>query len=104
MDFFIFNHRLGIPVPDVERDWAMFSKQEQEEILIKWETIRGRIPDRIIILENEINRKQNQLNQEENFKLSCQLNSDISELASKINDLHLWYRVNQETSVGKMHS
>ncbi|MEV2532474.1 hypothetical protein ABND92_18120, partial [Paenibacillus larvae] len=47
-------------------------------------------------LEKKIVRKQLQLYEEENFEISCRLNSDIAELASTINDLHIWFRLNQE--------
>ncbi|MEV2666997.1 hypothetical protein ABNE94_19160, partial [Paenibacillus larvae] len=48
------------------------------------------------LLEKKIVRKQLQLYEEENFEISCRLNSDIAELASTINDLHIWFRLNQE--------
>ena len=60
-------------------------------------------PDRIADLEKMINQKQAQLSDESNFKTSCELNSDIAELASIINDLWLWYRANQTVSE-KMHN
>lgn len=65
------------------------------------EDTRG-IPDRISELETQINRRQDQLADEENFELSCKLNSEIADLASIINDLWLWYRANQEIG-GKLH-
>lgn len=103
MDFFIYDERLGIRIPDTELNFAELSEKVQAEILQEWERIRGRIPDRIYELEQMINTKQAQLNQEEDFIKSCSLNSEISELASTINDLHLWNRINQETTQGKMH-
>ena len=63
------------------------SEDIQQSILLRWETIRGLIPDRIISLEKIINTKQAQLSNETNFELSCQLNHDIAELASIINEL-----------------
>jgi hypothetical protein len=93
---FIMDERLGIALPALEKDWEQFTTREQEFILAEWEIIRGRIPDRVKELENEINMKQEQLNREENFARSCELNSQISELASTINDLHLWYRAQQD--------
>ncbi|OZM57983.1 hypothetical protein CIB95_06400 [Lottiidibacillus patelloidae] len=101
---FEYDNRLGITIPDLHKFWDQYSKEEQAEILFKWEKIRGTIPDRIKDLEIEINNKQEQLNVEENFEKSCQLNSDIAELASIINDLWLWFRANQRIDSGKTHA
>ncbi len=93
--------RLGIKLPLLEQSWNNYTKETQESILAEWETIRGKIPDRIKYLENEINDRQSQLYQEEDFERSCELNSEISELASIINDLWIWYRTNNHiTSKG----
>ncbi|WP_042354800.1 hypothetical protein [Bacillus rubiinfantis] len=101
-EHFSYDNRLGIYIPVLKLDWDEYSKEIQEEILLYWENIRGAIPDRIIELENEINQKQAQLNDENDFSRSCQLNSEIAELASIINDLWLWYRANQTISA-KIH-
>ncbi|MFB6467694.1 hypothetical protein ACE38V_12960 [Cytobacillus sp. Hz8] len=90
--------RLGIPVPVLDKDWDEFSLETQQDILFHWETIRGSIPDRIAELEEQINLKQAQLYDESSFERSCELNSEIAELASVINDLWLWYRTNQDMS------
>lgn len=95
---FAFDERLGIHIPDLPREWESYDRADREEMLEQWEQIRGRIPERIKQIERVIIEKQEQLNVEENFPRSCQLNSEIAELASTINDLHLWYRVNQEVS------
>ncbi|MFD2446332.1 hypothetical protein ACFSO7_20435 [Bacillus sp. CGMCC 1.16607] len=102
MNFFQFDPRLGINIPHLINDWDNFNKETQELILFQWEKIRGAIPDRIAYLEKNINEKQNALSDESNFLKSCQLNSEIAELASIINDLWLWYRTNQDLS-GKAH-
>ena len=94
-DYFIHDERLGIQLPKSNLDWNYLSVDVQQSILMQWESIRGSIPDRIADLENQINRKQVQLSEESNFKLSCQLNAEIAELASIINDLWLWFRKNQ---------
>jgi hypothetical protein len=101
---FEYDERLGITIPDLHKHWEQFSKKEQAEILYKWEKIRGRIPDRIKELEIEINAKQEQLNVEEDFAKSCQLNADIADLASIINDLWLWFRANQRIDYTKSHA
>ncbi|OPA81123.1 hypothetical protein BVG16_01935 [Paenibacillus selenitireducens] len=103
MTNFELDERLGIHVPALQQEWDQFSTQERERILYKWEEIRGTIPNRIFDLEQMINYKQDQLFDEDDFEKSCQLNAEIAELASQINDLHIWYRVNQDVR-SKVHS
>ncbi|WP_066399465.1 hypothetical protein [Cytobacillus eiseniae] len=98
VDFFIYNERLGIPIPAFNKEWDDYSKETQQMILFHWEKIRGSIPDRIKDLEELINEKQAMLSDEGDFNKSCELNSEIAELASIINDLWLWYRTNQDIS------
>jgi hypothetical protein len=93
---FVHDERLGIPLPELQLEWERLSEAEQSDILLRWEQIRGRIPNRIFELERVIIDKQRRLDQEDDFPLSCRLNSEIADLASTINDLHLWFRVNQE--------
>jgi hypothetical protein len=97
--YFIYDQRLGIPLPKLEKDWEDYSEDEQHAILLRWENIRGTIPDRIAELEKIINEKQDQLSDENDFEHSCRLNSEIAELASIINDLWIWYRMNQTVSM-----
>ncbi|NRD76111.1 hypothetical protein HPT25_01135 [Bacillus sp. BRMEA1] len=97
-EYFAFDYRLGISLPELIMEWDDYNKEIQENILFEWEKIRGSIPDRIIDLEDQINYKQAQLSDENDFVRSCQLNSEIAELASIINDLWLWYRANQNIS------
>lgn len=96
--FFLYNNRLNIYVPNNHVQWDLLDNDAQQDILLQWENIRGNIPDRIHDLENMINLKQEQLNKEENFDISCSLNTEIAELASIINDLWLWYRTQQDVS------
>ncbi|WP_204516801.1 hypothetical protein [Brevibacillus fulvus] len=77
-------------------DWEEYTAAERSEILLEWETIRAKIPDRILALEKVIITKQDQLFEEEDFERSCELNSEIAELASIINDLNIWFRVQQD--------
>jgi hypothetical protein len=102
MDHFTFDERLGIFLPDITSEWDEFDGEIQQKILFHWEQIRGGIPDRIADLEDVINMKQAQLSDESDFPRSCELNSEIAELASIINDLWIWYRANQTLSA-KMH-
>ncbi|MBD0381138.1 hypothetical protein ICC18_13520 [Paenibacillus sp. WST5] len=100
--YFQYDERLGIKIPKLEEEWDSYSSDVRASVLFQWEQIRGAIPDRILKLEAVIILKQNQLDHEDDFLTSCQLNSEIADLASTINDLHLWFRVNQELE-SKVH-
>ncbi|MDX8359292.1 MULTISPECIES: hypothetical protein [Bacillaceae] len=95
---FIMDKRLGISIPKLQKNWEDFTKNDQQAILLHWEKVRGKIPDRIADLEKIINNKQAALGNENDFQRSCILNSEIAELASIINDLWLWYRINQNVT------
>ncbi|WP_026693658.1 hypothetical protein [Peribacillus kribbensis] len=92
---FVYDSRLGIDIPSLAKEWDLYSLEARQEYLLAWETIRGKIPDRIKELEGLISLKQEQLDQEENFTVCCSINFEIAELASIINDLWLWYRTSQ---------
>jgi len=100
---FARSERLGIDLPCLENEWEELPLDRQAAILDRWETIRGRIPDRIFSLEETIREKQKQLFEEEDFVRSCRINGDIAELASRINDLHIWFRTRQELDEAKAH-
>ncbi len=100
---FIADDRLGIALPLLQHAWEEYSPEERADILLKWEEIRARIPDRILFLEALINHKQAALYEEDDFPRACQLNSDIAELASIINDLNIWFRVQQDYEPAPMH-
>ncbi|MEH7226433.1 hypothetical protein V7112_21685 [Bacillus sp. JJ1566] len=97
-DYFHFDERLGILLPYLEKEWEEYKEETQQYILLQWEEIRGHIPDRIAEIETVINEKQDHLGNELNFERSCELNNEISECASIINDLWIWYRMNQGIS------
>lgn len=97
-EFFYFDKRLGINVPNLNLEWDLFQLDTQHSILYKWEQIRGAIPDRIADLEKTINMKQAQLQDETDFPSSCILNKEIAELASIINDLWIWYRTHDSSA------
>ena len=94
--YFRTDPRLGIPLPAFDREWGEYGAKEQLVIIEQWERIRGAIPDRVMAFEQEIRCKQEHLGQEESFDACCALNLEIAELASRINDLHIWFRINQE--------
>lgn len=101
-NWFKYNERLGIHLPNMKDQWEDYSLSDQEMILDTWEKIRGKIPDRISDIETDIEIKQLALYNESNFERSCVLNSEISELASQINDLWIWYRRGEEINT-KVH-
>lgn len=93
---FDWDERLRIRIPVLEAEWEQYEASEQLAIVEQWEIIRGTIPDRVMEFEQLINVKQAQLLEEESFEQSCILNYDIADYASRINDLHIWYRIDQE--------
>lgn len=101
--YFSFDQRLGIHLPDLSMEWDYYPVKTQEMILLHWQQIRGSIPDRINDLEKTIIVKQTKLSDEEDFSRSCELNSEIAELASIINDLWIWYRENPDLSAKAPH-
>jgi hypothetical protein len=96
---FVYDERLGIELPVLHVPWEQMTERERAALLHDWERIRGTIPDRIRQLELAIVEKQKRLDEEDDFPLSCKLNGEIAELASRITDLHLWFRVDQDASV-----
>ncbi|WP_232699679.1 hypothetical protein [Brevibacillus daliensis] len=100
---FVLDERLGIRLPRLILEWEEYTADERNDILLIWEEIRAKIPDRVIALEAIINRKQIQLSREENFNMCCYLNLEIAELASIINDLNIWFRVQQDFEPDKIH-
>ncbi|EJL41295.1 hypothetical protein BAG01nite_03010 [Brevibacillus agri] len=95
-NYFIFDERLGIRLPALDMPWEEYSHTERADILMEWEEIRATIPDQIQRVEAVIIEKTRQMSEEENFARSCELNSEIHELASVINDLNIWFRVQQD--------
>lgn len=100
---FQFDQRLGISVPEFALPWEDLPSREQQSVMLHWEKERGKIPDRIAELEKEINQLQDMLYEESRFDRSCELNDSISELASTINDLWLWYRASEGVEVKRHH-
>ncbi|MBO8163202.1 MAG: hypothetical protein H0Z34_05675 [Brevibacillus sp.] len=84
-------------------DWEAYTAEERAQMLLIWEEIRAKIPDRVKELEGIIADKQQQLAREEDFARCCQLNSEIAELASIINDLNIWFRVQQDYDPAPAH-
>jgi len=102
--YFYYSERLGIQLPQLNEDWDQVEITIQEAIITKWEQTRGAIPERIKAFEMLINERQAQLNEESDFARSCQINSDIADMASRINDLQIWFRLNQDIQYSKTHN
>ncbi len=93
---FKWDERLQIRLPVLALDWNGYTTAEQLAIIEQWELIRGNIPEQIMAFERIIRVKQELLGEEECFEASCILNEEIAEYASRINDLHIWYRIDQQ--------
>lgn len=102
-EHFTYDALLGIPIPALKKEWAEFTAQEQAEILFFWETVRGNIPNRMVELEREITMLQSKSDAEENFETVCELTWQIAELASRIHDLNIYFRLNQDVAVKAHH-
>jgi len=100
---FHYNERLGIELPIFYTQWENLTKEEQHHVIFRWEKIRSSIPDRIKELEIMIAERENKLQVEDHFQTFCQLSAEISDYASRIIDLNLWFRT-QEEATSKVHS
>lgn len=96
MDMFRWNDRLRIHIPALTQDWEHYSLEERTAIIARWEPIRGSIPERIKEFEVIINEIQSELDEEDSFELCCELTYEFADFASRINDLQIWYRNDQD--------
>ncbi len=97
--FFTYDNRLGIKIPALEREWTFYSEKSSAGYPPNMGIHSGTDSrQKFNLLEKSINQKQAALEDETNFIRSCELNSEIGELASIINDLWIWYRTNEEIS------
>lgn len=101
---FEYNERLGIEVPILYTKWEQYSQEEQFHIIYRWEKVRSQIPDRIKELEKMIQQRELKLQVEDDFSSFCQLSREISDLASRVIDLNLWFRTQEEATMEKVHS
>lgn len=95
---FHYDERLGISIPKLHTEWENLDTETQTNLLMEWEKIRGDIPYRIKQLEETINKLQMALYEEDDFEKSCEINDEIANVASIINDLWIWYRTDGEIS------
>ena len=90
---FVFDERLGIRLPETDRDWWLYSLDEQAEMIEEWERIKSRIPDRIKELEDDINAKHLEISEEDDWDRVCELYEQYFAIASVINDLNIWAKI-----------
>lgn len=93
---FEYDPRLNLEVPQLERDWEEFPEQERQKILERWENIRGQIPGRIAEFEQKIGERQERLQNEEDWDTCLALMDEISDFASRINDLNILFRTHPD--------
>ena len=92
MEHFTFNERLQLYLPNLQKDYYSLSDLERSNLKAQWEKIRSTIPDKIKQLDKIIVKKQNLLAKEANLEKAHEINEEIAVLASKVNDLWIWFR------------
>lgn len=93
---FVYEERLGIEVPHLQKDWHDYSRAERTSILEKWELMRGRIPELIADFEAKIKNLNELLFQEEDWDKSVELLQQTSDFASRITDLNILFRTHPD--------
>ncbi len=96
---FRFDERLGIEVPELDREWEHHSKEERMSILEHWETIRGAIPNRLAHFEERIAQLQELMRTEEDWDATVKLMDQINDFASRIADLNILSRTQPEAEL-----
>jgi hypothetical protein len=91
--YFRFDPRLGIDVPSHDLEFEHLSPSEQETVLLHWEGVRAHIPDRILEYEHHIEDLLAKVHQEEDWDTIAALFVEISDYASRINELNTWRRI-----------
>lgn len=99
MSIFQQNERLGIPLPEFIIPFEEHPRSIQEQILAEWESIRAIIPDQILAFEIEIEQRLKTIGEEDNWDTVVELFNEISEFASRINELNLWQRIDPSLTV-----
>lgn len=100
---FKYDERLDLHLPVLHKPWEELSEKEQEEVLYRWEQIRSQIPERIKALEKKIKQLETQLQTEDDYQIFCKLSERITELASRLIDLNVWFRTHEEITAKKAH-
>ncbi|MDG5789083.1 hypothetical protein QA612_16625 [Evansella sp. AB-P1] len=99
LGLFVKDERLGISIPNLDRDWKSYTLKEQSMILSSWEKERAKIPDKIKELEKIVTYKTKELLVENNGDKMEQLNNEIMTFASMINDLNILFRIEPTLTV-----
>jgi len=96
MDYFAYDERLGIRLPQLVQPWGEMNRAAQADVIATWETIRSEIPDRIGWFEQQLERLQESVRDEDNWSEVCRLYRELASLASCVSDLNLWFRTQPE--------
>jgi hypothetical protein len=90
---FQMDSRLGIELPDFSVPYEELPPSEQEDIIVRWEVIRSRIPDQIMKFEHVIENLLDEVHHQENWDIISAHFADIADFASRIHELNTWRRV-----------
>lgn len=101
---FQYNDRLKIELPTFYVEWEELSTKEQYEVIRRWEQTRAQIPDLIKEFERMVQERELQLQIEDDNPTFIQLSKEITDYASRIIDLNLWFRTDEEVASSKIHS
>ncbi|MCL6631017.1 MAG: hypothetical protein K6T63_00155 [Alicyclobacillus herbarius] len=96
--YFRYDDRLQIELPHFPVPFASLPPEVQEEVLVTWEKIRARIPERILDLEQRIEHVLQQVHHEEDWNTIAGYFQQISDYASRITELNTWRRVDPSLS------
>ncbi|QSO46183.1 hypothetical protein [Alicyclobacillus mengziensis] len=91
--YFRHNDRLCIPLPVFPQPFEEMAPTDQENIIAAWESIRARIPDRILELEQKIQGHLESISQTDDWEQIIASFNQISDIASRIAELNTWQRV-----------
>jgi hypothetical protein len=94
--YFRFNRRLGIELPDPDMPFENLPRDEQEAVLMHWETLKPAIANRIRDFERRIEDLLFQIHLEDDWDAVVQHFDKITEYASCINELNSWLRVDPQ--------
>ncbi|MBX6351797.1 MAG: hypothetical protein IRZ10_00570 [Thermoflavifilum sp.] len=91
--YFRFDERLGIECPAFDPPFESLPRPIQEAALAYWEKVRSGIPDRIQSFETRINALLARIQETDDWDEITRCFDEISDLATRIQDLNLWARV-----------
>lgn len=100
---FQLDPRLGIRLPHFDIPYEDMLPEEQEDILVQWETIRSTIPDQVMRFENAIERLLHDIHREDNWETITEHFAQISEYASRIAELNTWSRIDPSLTTALEH-